>query len=83
MPSYRKSFAKNLATSLWEQDIYVTASGNQNTILNITGGIFAANQNIADMQTMVQSDATNFGFKQVRYRWYKGADEYTSYTLSK
>lgn len=81
LPSYRKRFAENLAKSLWEQDIYVTTSGAQNTTLNITGGIFAANKNISDMQSIIQLDAKNFGFKQVRYRWYKGADEFTYYDL--
>ncbi|MBK5721387.1 hypothetical protein JGH11_10930, partial [Dysgonomonas sp. Marseille-P4677] len=81
LPSYRKSFAKNLANSLWEQDIYVTSSGSQNTILNFTGGIFASNKNIADMQTIMESDARHFGFKQIQYRWYKGANEYTFYDL--
>lgn len=83
LPSYRKSFAKNLANTLWEQDIYVTSSGAQNTILNFTGGIFAANQNIADMQSIIETDARHFGFKQVQYRWYKGASEFTYYNLNK
>lgn len=81
LPSYRKAFAKNLANALWEQDIYVTASGDGNNILNMTGGIFAANQNISDMQNIIKDDANNFRFKHVRYRWYKGADEYTQYSF--
>ncbi|MBP1637321.1 MAG: hypothetical protein H6Q18_110 [Bacteroidetes bacterium] len=80
-PAYRKYFAKNLAASLWERDIYVTSSGNGNTIINITGGIFAANKNIQDFQNIIQADVNHFGFKQVRYRWYKGADEFTYYNI--
>jgi len=82
LPSYRKSFAKNLANVLWEKDVYVTCSGSNSDILNITGGIFASNENIKDCQIIVQSDASHFKFKQVRYRWYRGEDEYTSYTLN-
>ena len=80
-PAYRKYFAKNLAASLWERDIYVTSSGNGNTIINITGGLFAANKNIQDFQNIIQADVNHFGFKQVRYRWYKGADEFTYYNI--
>lgn len=79
LSEYRKSFAKNLAKAVWENDIYVTTSGGQNNVLNITGGTFAANANISDFQNVINQDVYNFGFKEVRYRWYKGADEYTSY----
>lgn len=82
LPLYRKAFANNLANALWEKDIYVTSSGSLNTVLNLTGGIFAANANISDMQKMLNEDVRHFGFKQVRYRWYKGAEEYTSYTIN-
>lgn len=79
MPTYRKAFAKNMAKAVWENDIYVTASGGQSTVLNITGGTFAANANISEFQNVINRDVANFGFKEVRYRWYKGADEYTTY----
>ena len=79
MPSYRKAFANNLGKAVWENDIYVSASGNQNTILNITGGAFAANKNIAEFQNTINRDVLHFGFIEIRYRWYKGAEEYTSY----
>lgn len=79
MPSYRKSFAKNLGSILWENDIYISVSGSNNTILNITGAVFAANKNIAEFQNTINRDVQHFGFKEIRYRWYKNAEEYTSY----
>ena len=81
LPSYRKAFASNLAAGLWERDIYVTSSGGGNNILNVTGGIFAANANIKDFHEILRMDAKHYGFKQIRYRWYKGASEYTYYEL--
>lgn len=81
LPEYRKAFAKNMANALWEKDIYITASGNQNTILNVTGGTFAANANIKDFQEIIKRDVAHFKFKEVRYRWYKGASEYTCYKI--
>lgn len=48
-------------------------------ILSITGGAFAANKNIVEFQNTINRDVQHFGFKKIRYRWYKGAEEYTSY----
>jgi hypothetical protein len=79
---YRSAFAKNLGESLWDQDIYVSTSGNKNTVLNITGGIFAANRNIKDFQSIIKYDAESLGFKMIKYRWYKGSSEYTYYKLN-
>lgn len=81
MPTYRKAFAKNLATAMWEHDIYVTASGTGNTILNVTGGTFASNSNIKTYYEILNMDAKHFEFKQIRFRWYEGATDYTYYSL--
>lgn len=79
IPLYRKAFANNLGKAVWENDIYISVSGSQNTILNITGGEFAANKNIAKFQNTINRDVQHFGFKEIRYRWYEDAEEYTSY----
>jgi hypothetical protein len=80
-PVLRKNYAKVAAEKLWESDIYMTTSGSNNTIVNLSGGLFAANKNIAETQKTLQDILTQFRFKEIRYRWYKEADEFTYYKL--
>jgi hypothetical protein len=81
LPKMRKHYAKLLAEGLWDQDVYVACTGNGNSILNITAGMFAANANIKQFQTMIADQVNEFRFKEIRYRWYKGADEFTYYKI--
>lgn len=80
-PSMRKRYANALGKELWEKDIYVSLEGNNNTIINFTGGLYAANKNIQDSQELFNEILTKLRFKEVRYRWYKGAEEFTYYKL--
>lgn len=80
-PKMRMKYAQAIKEILWEHDVYVTIQGSKNEILNLTGAYFAANKNIKEIQTSINEVVNIFRFKQVTYRWYKGADEYTFYTL--
>lgn len=80
-PKLRQEYSKYAADELWLDNIYVTTSGDNNDILNITGGVFASNRNIAEMQVLLSGILTQLRFREVRYRWYKGASEYTRYNL--
>lgn len=80
-PKMRQLYAKTLADKLWEHDVYVTTSGQGNTILNLTAAYFAANKNIKEMQGSLLEMATKLRFTETRYRWYKGADEFTYYKI--
>lgn len=79
-PRLRKDYAKVVANKMWENDIEVYSSGTGNRYINFAGGIFAANKNKKDFQTELQEILTLLRFKQSRYRWYKGEDEYTYWT---
>ena len=79
-PILRKEYAKESDKIMWEHDIKVTSSSNH-SILNVTGGVFAANKNKKEYQERIQKQVKEFRFKQVRYRWYEGEDEYTYYTV--
>ncbi len=81
-PKLRKEYANILANKLWEKDIDVYASGTRNYYLNITGGIFAANKNKADFENSLVGLFQSLHYKKIKYRWYKGQDDYTYYTLS-
>lgn len=81
-PKMRKAYIDVVASKLWENDIIVTVEDYGYTVVNITGGIFANNKNKKQMQETLFTNLNLFRFKQVRYRWYKDADEYTYYDLS-
>lgn len=80
-PVLRKEYAKVVAKLMWEHDIDVFSSGKNNNYLNFTGGLFAANKNKQDFQEQLKDAPKMFRFNQTRYRWYKGEDEYTYYTI--
>lgn len=80
-PVLRKNYAKVAAEKLWESNIYMTTSGGNNSIVNLSGGLFASNKNIAETQKTLLEIFTQFRFKEIRYRWYKEADEFTYYKI--
>ena len=80
-PKLRKEYANIVAKKMWENDIEVTYNGTNNKYINFSGGIFAANKNKQDFQNEVNEVLKMFRFNQSRYRWYKGADEYTYWTI--
>lgn len=80
-PKLRKEYANIVAKKMWENDIEVTANGTNYKYINFSGGIFAANKNKQDFQNEVHEVLKMFRFNQSRYRWYKGADEYTYWTI--
>lgn len=80
-PIMRSSYGKAAAEKLWESNIYVTTEGATNAIINLSGGLFANNKNIAETQRTLSDIFTQFRFKEVRYRWYKEADDFTYYKL--
>lgn len=80
-PQMRKNYGKVAADKLWENDIYVSTQGAKHETMNLTSGIFASNKGIAETQRTLIDVMTQFRFKEVRYRWYKGADEFTYYKV--
>lgn len=80
-PKIRKAYYQLTKERLWEHDIDVTIAGKNNTILKLTGGYFSANANKKETQETLHEMLSNLRFKQTQYRWYKGQDEYTYYTI--
>ncbi|WP_158975003.1 hypothetical protein [Cellulophaga sp. L1A9] len=80
-PILRKEYTKIVAKKIWENDIDVTSSSRGNRYINFSGGVFAANKNKQEFQEQVNEVLKMFRFNQSRYRWYKGADKYTYYTI--
>ena len=80
-PRIRNAYYKIAKNQLWEHDIDVTIGGANNTTLKLTGGYFTANANKKETQASLHEILTSLRFKQTQYRWYKGQDEYTYYTI--
>lgn len=80
-PIMRKRYAEEVGKKLWENDIDVSTSGSKKNIINFTAGMFAANKNKKDFNDQVYQRLIEFRFKQSRYRWYKGQDEYTYWDM--
>ncbi len=79
-PKLRQRYTEIVKKLMWESDIDVYSSDG-GRVLNLTGGIFAANKNIKQTQETINENMKLFRFKQVRYRWYKGDDEFTYYDI--
>lgn len=80
-PKMRADYGKLAGNTLWEHDVDVTVFGSSNSIIEFTGGVFAANKNIKDAQLAVQDMLKKLRFDRANYRWYSGADEYDYYEL--
>lgn len=79
-PKLRKKYIEVAKGLLWEHDIDVYSSDG-GKVMNLTAGIFASNGNIKSTEEIIEENMKLFRFKQVRYRWYKGDDEFTYYDL--
>lgn len=80
-PILRKTYVEVSKAELWVNDIDVSGSGTNTTCINYAGHIFAANANKQDFQDKLHAIMNELRFKKSTYRWYKGADEYTYYTI--
>lgn len=68
-PSLREHYAVALRAGLFRDDVDVAAIGPRASTLRLTGGVFARNANIQDMQRSLGSAVEKMRFKTVEYRW--------------
>lgn len=80
-PILRKNLGKDLSEVMWEQNVTVTTGGGKSEIITFTGGSYANNKNIKDSYESIKEVLTLMRFKTANFKWYKGADEYTYYTI--
>jgi hypothetical protein len=66
LPQLRKRYAQALDAGLFRDDIRVSARG---TTLTLTGGVFARNANVQDMQTGLEPVLARLRFRKIDYRW--------------
>lgn len=71
-PRYRAGYAKQAHGKVWEDDIAVSVRGGRSDTLRLTGPVFAANRNIADLQRALTEGASRVRFKRVEYQAFQG-----------
>lgn len=81
MPAYRKRYAKNLDTAMWEYNMDVYASSTRYKWLNLTGYMFADNGTIKEYYELMKYKAKSLGYTRICFRWYEGQDEYQYFTI--
>ena len=81
LPGLRQAYAKETGKLMWEHDVEVWTSGKGNHNLEFSGGMFATNTNIKQSFETISDLAQQLRYKQVRFRWYRQASEYTHYKL--
>lgn len=77
-PKLRRTYAKALDAKLFRHDVRVTANGST---LRLTGGMFARNANVEDMQVGLGPSVSRLRFKRVEYRWSAYLDDGSHYDL--
>jgi hypothetical protein len=68
-PKLRKAWAEQSASKLWVHDIEVRALGPRNDVIEFTGGMFAANANIKEMNERLLGVLEDLRFRQSRFAW--------------
>ncbi|NER17016.1 hypothetical protein [Spongiivirga citrea] len=81
-PKIRVEYVKILKKKLWETNIEVVSFGKRKSTIQFTGGLFANNKNIKDMQSTIFETLDDFRFKRANYKWYKYDNEYTYYSIN-
>lgn len=80
-PIIRKRYCNVVKRLMWEHDIEVNCVGRGNRIISFVGGRFAANKNKKTFQSDLTDVLHQLRFTQSRYRWRKGQEDYTYYTI--
>ena len=81
-PWLRKNYVSVSHDRLWEENVDVNGFGDRNEYIEFTGGAFADHAVIKASQEALNDMLVKLRFKQVDYKWYSGADDYTTYHLN-
>ena len=77
-PLMRKEYAIVANKLMWENNIEVSSSGTGNKNITFTGGVFEIIKTLKIFIMRYLMFWDHFCFSKVNYKWYKGAEEYTS-----
>jgi hypothetical protein len=79
-PMMRAGYGAVMDEQLWEADTDVVVQGKGNRTLGMISVAFAANRNIAQVQSSSLPTLRNLRFSRSEYRWYRGG-EFTYYDV--
>jgi hypothetical protein len=80
-PRLRKEYSRLMAKEFWDADIFVSAEGYTNAIINMTGIAYSSNKGISETENNLDKSFRMFRFKDIRYRAYRDEEEYIHYEL--
>lgn len=81
LPVLRNAYGPIMREELWVHDASARTFGNRFSTVEFVSVLFAANRNIKQFQETVGDTLHMLRFKQVQYKWFKGASEYTYYDM--
>lgn len=76
-PVLRRAQAKIFNDIMWENDVTVAPVGSG---IRLTGGMFAANRNIANAMKALRETADILRYRRITFEWYRGSES-TYYDL--
>ncbi|MDX1903790.1 MAG: hypothetical protein SFU27_06480 [Thermonemataceae bacterium] len=81
-PEMRKEWTKLVHRALWEMDISVSNCIGNTDVICFTGSAFATNKNKKTTLEQYKEMLSHLRFKQVQFRWYENADDFTYFDLN-
>jgi hypothetical protein len=80
-PVLRDAYGPALRQALWDDDISARTIGDGFRVVEFVGALFAANRNKRVFHETVRDNLRALRFREARYRWYRGASEYTYWRM--
>lgn len=80
-PALRDAWGPLLRRALWEVDVEARTYGTSFQVVEFVGAVFVTNANKKKFFEEIYDSLVQLRFKQVRFKWYKGADEYTYWEI--
>lgn len=80
LPAFRRSYAAGMDSLLWDDDIRVSAVGDNARTIRLVSHMFASNGNIRPLQEANSQMMSRLRFKRAEYRWHTSSDT-LSFTL--
>jgi len=81
LPEIRDAYGPHMRELLWEKNLTAKTFGDGFQTIEFVGGVFAANRNMKVFNDELWETFRILRFKQVRYKWFKEATEYTYFDI--
>ncbi len=81
LPRIRDAYGPHMRKLLWDKDVAARTFGEGFGTVEFAGALFGANRNIKAFNDELWETFRILRFKQVRYKWFKEATEYTYFNV--